>query len=320
MQGLVASRIIKRYLISCKERPAMDYDVIIIGGSYAGLSAGLPLARARRSVLVIDAGQRRNRFAPASHGFLTHDGSSPDEIAAEGRSQLMEYDTVEWLHAEVETAKATAEGFAVHLPHGGIRRARRLILATGVRDELPALPGLAERWGRQVFHCPYCHGYELRRGPIGVLATSEMSSHQAAMLPDWGPTTFFLDGRPLPEGEPLQQLLARGVTIEPGPVARLQGDEGQPLELVLQDGRSFHLAGLFTATTVAVSPLAARIGCEMEEGPMGRFVKTDAMKATSVTGVFACGDLARPAGSVALAVGDGAMAGVAAHRSLMFGL
>lgn len=298
----------------------MDYDVIIIGGSYAGLSAGLPLARARRSVLVIDAGQRRNRFASASHGFLTQDGASPDEIAAEGRSQLMEYDTVEWLQAQVGTVDRVADGFAVQLPHGGTRRARRLILATGVRDELPPLPGLAERWGRQVFHCPYCHGYELQRGPIGVLATSEVSSHQAAMLPDWGPTTFFLDGRPMPEGEPLQLLQARGVTVEPGPVARLQGDDGQPLELVLKDGRTFHLAGLFTATSVCASPLAAQIGCEMEDGPMGRFVKTDAMKATSVEGVFACGDLARPAGSVALAVGDGSMAGVAAHRSLMFGL
>ncbi|WP_374562078.1 NAD(P)/FAD-dependent oxidoreductase [Ideonella sp.] len=298
----------------------MDYDVIIIGGSYAGLSAGLPLARARRSVLVIDAGVRRNRFALASHGFLTQDGASPDEIAAEGRSQLMEYATVEWLHAEVDVAHQTADGFAVQLRHGDTRRAQRLILATGVRDELPPLPGLAERWGRQVFHCPYCHGYELQRGPIGVLATSDMSIHQAAMLPDWGPTTFFLDGRPQPEGEPWQQLAARGVVVEPGPVARLQGDEGEPLELVMHDGRSFRLAGLFTATTVCPSPLAAQIGCAMDEGPMGRFVKTDAMKSTSVAGVFACGDLARPAGSVALAVGDGAMAGVAAHRSLMFGI
>jgi thioredoxin reductase len=307
-------------LIACKEWEAMDYDVIIIGGSYAGLSAGLPLARARRSVLVIDAGVRRNRFARASHGFLTQDGASPDDMAAEGRAQLMEYETVEWLHAQVERARPSSDGFEVHLRRGGTRQARRLILATGVRDELPPLPGLAERWGQQVFHCPYCHGYELQRGPIGVLATSEMSIHQALMLPDWGPTTFFLHGRPLPDGEPLQQLAARGVKIEPGPVARVQGGDGEPLELMTQDGRLFQLAGLFTATTVCPSPLALQIGCEMEDGPMGRFVKTDAMKATSVAGVFACGDLARPAGSVPWAVGDGAMAGIAAHRSLMFGL
>jgi thioredoxin reductase len=296
----------------------MDHDVIIIGGSYAGLSAGLPLARARRSVLVIDAGLRRNRFARTSHGFLTQDGASPDEVAAQGRAQLMDYETVEWLHAQVDAVQKTADGFDVRLPHGRIRRARRLILAAGSRDELPPLPGLAERWGRQVFHCPYCHGYELQRGPIGVLATTEMSIHQAMLLPEWGRTTFFLDGRPWPDSASLQQLVARDVTIEPEPVARLQGDDGQPLEVVMKDGRIFHLAGLFTATTVCPSPLAAQVGCDMEDGPMGRFVKTDAMKATSVAGVFACGDLARPAGSVALAVGDGAMAGVAAHRSLIF--
>ncbi|MFZ5547746.1 MAG: NAD(P)/FAD-dependent oxidoreductase [Pseudomonadota bacterium] len=296
----------------------MVHDVIIVGGSYAGLSAGLPLARARRSVLVLDAGRRRNRFAAAAHGFLAHDGTPPGEIVAEGRAQLMEYPTVDWVAGEVEHARPIEGGFGLRLKHGPVHRARRLILAGGVRDELPALPGLAERWGRSVFHCPYCHGYELQHGPVGVLATSEMSAHQALMLPDWGPTTYLLDGRPLPDAETLAQLQARGVALEPTPVERLAGDEA--LQVQLKDGRTLALAGLFIATRTDPGPLPGQLGCAMDDGPMGRFVRTDAMKATTVPGVFACGDLARGAGSVPLAVGDGAIAGTAAHRSLMFGL
>jgi thioredoxin reductase len=296
----------------------MVHDVLIIGGSYAGLSAGLPLARARRSVLVVDAGQRRNRFASASHGFLTQDGVPPGEIAAEGRAQLMDYPSVDWVTGQVERLQRSGDGFEARLKDGAVHRGRRVILAGGVRDELPALPGLAERWGQQVFHCPYCHGYELQQGPVGVLATSEMSAHQALMLPDWGPTTYLLDGRSLPDDATLAQLRARGVTLEPAPVERLAGDGA--LQVLLKDGRTLRLAGLFIATRTDPGALPGQLGCALEDGPMGRFVRTDAMKATTVPGVFACGDLARGAGSVPLAVGDGAMAGVAAHRSLMFGL
>lgn len=297
----------------------MRYDVIIVGGSYAGLSAGLPLARARRKVLVVDAGLRRNRFAATSHGFLTQDGSTPEEIAAEGRAQLMDYATVDWLSGEVAELAATEEGFAGKLKDGTAIAGRRVILASGVRDELPALPGLAERWGRQVFHCPYCHGYELDQGEIGVLATSALSLHHALMLPDWGPTTFFLNGEFAPDEAQRAQLAARGVKIEAGLVTELAGDAG--LQVQMQDGRSIPLAGLFALSrTEQTSPLAAQLGCALEDGPMGRFIRTDEMRGTTVPGVWACGDAARQAGSVTLAVADGNMAGVAAHRSLMFGL
>ena len=295
----------------------MDYDVIIIGGSYAGLSAGLQLARARRKVLVIDAGQRRNRYAAHAHGFLTQDGKPPEDIAAEGRAQLMRYPTVQWLDAQVEQARAVAGGFQVTPGQGRAHTAHRLIVAAGVQDELPALPGLAQRWGKQVFHCPYCHGYELQQGRIGVLAVSEMSIHQGLMLPDWGPTTLFLNDVFEPDAEQRAQLQSRGVQTESGRVARL---DGPGVDVVMQDGRRIALDGLFVATRVRPSPVAAQLGCALDDGPLGPYVKTDPMKATTVPGVFACGDVARPAGSVALAVGDGAMAGAATHRSLMFGL
>ncbi|GHA99203.1 NAD(P)/FAD-dependent oxidoreductase [Modicisalibacter luteus] len=304
----------------------MTYDVVIIGGSYAGLSAGLQLARARRRILVIDAGQPRNRFAEHSHGFLTQDGVPPNEIAADGRGQIMEYPTVEWRTGKVDAVTGEAEDFTVAFTEVVGRReyarARRIILAAGVTDELPNLPGLAKQWGKRVFHCPYCHGYELGREGIGVLASSEMAMHHALMLPDWGETTLFVNDAFEPNVEQLAQLEARGTRVVRGLVERLadQGAFAEGVALVMGDGRVFPLAGLFVAPRIHPSSLVQTIGCELEETPMGNVVRTGAMKETSVPGVFACGDVARAAGSVAFAVGDGAMAGLSVHRTLMFGL
>jgi thioredoxin reductase len=291
-------------------------DAIVIGGSYAGLSAALQLARARRRVLVIDAGLRRNRFASASHGFLGQDGRAPGDIAAEGKAQLLAYPNVRWLDGTVWRAEAQGAGFGVDLDNGHTEQARTLVIASGVVDELPAIEGLAERWGRGVFHCPYCHGYELDNGRIGVLAVSEMSMHHALMLPDWGSTTLFLNEAFVPDEAQRAALAARGVAVEAGAVARLV----DTATVELSDGRRFAMDGLFTmARTHIASPVASQLGCAMDEGPTGAFIRTDAMQATSVPGVFACGDAARAAGNVAISVGAGAMAGASAHRTLMFG-
>ncbi|WP_434597365.1 NAD(P)/FAD-dependent oxidoreductase [Pseudomonas sp. R4-83] len=295
----------------------MVYDVIIVGGSYAGLSAGLQLARARRSVLVLDSGLRRNRFADTSHGFLGQDGRAPGDIAAEARAQLMAYPTVQWLADTAVEAVQVDAGFAVRTRTGEQLSARRLILASGVIDELPDIEGLRPRWGQSVFHCPYCHGYELNQGAIGVLATSPLSIHHALMLPDWGPTTFFINGVFEPDAEQLAQLTARGVRLETRRVRRI---EGARADVVLSDGEIVAVAGLFAMPrTRMASPLADQLGCAFEEGPMGPFIQTDATQQTSVPGIFACGDAALAAGSVALAVGDGARAGAGTHRSLIFG-
>lgn len=295
----------------------MIFDVIIVGGSYAGLSAGLQLARARRRVLVIDAGRRRNRFAASSHGFLGQDGRTPAEIAADGRAELMNYDNVEWIEGEAVSATGGIDNFRVGIGGKGHEVAgRRLLLALGLQDALPPVPGLAERWGRSVFHCPYCHGYELGRGPIGVLAVSPLSMHHALMLPDWGDTTLFLDEAFEPSAEDWAALERRGTQVDVGKVERIDGHA----DMVMADGRSLALKGLFVVPRVSpATPLGTSLGCDLEEGPMGQILQTDAMKQTSQPGVFACGDVARMAGSVALAVGDGAFAGASVHRSLMFG-
>ncbi|MCA1866246.1 NAD(P)/FAD-dependent oxidoreductase [Agrobacterium genomosp. 3] len=293
----------------------MKFDVIIIGGSYAGLSAALQLGRARKNVLVVDAGKRRNRFASHSHGFLGQDGKAPGEIVAEARRQIERYQTIEWAEGRVTDAEGSFGDFAVEIDGHRRESAARLILAMGVTDELPHIAGLKERWGSSVFHCPYCHGYELDQGKIGVIAASPMAIHHALMLPDWGETTFFTNGIFVPDRDQDALLSARGVRVEKDRIAEIAGHA----DVVLSDGRSIALAGLFTQPKLRItSDWIGKLGCAVEEGPMGSSIVIDAMKQTTARGVFACGDVARPAGTVALAVGDGAMAGAAAHRSILF--
>lgn len=293
----------------------MKYDVIIIGGSYAGLSAALQLGRARKNILVVDAGERRNRFASHSHGFLGQDGKAPGEIIAEARHQIERYPTIYWSQGRVTDAAGVFDDFVVEIDSDRRERAARLILAVGVTDELPDIVGLKERWGSTVFHCPYCHGYELNQGKIGVIAASPLAIHHALMLPDWGETTFFTNGVFAPDAEQNALLSAQGVRVEKDRIAEIAGEA----DVVLADGRSIALAGLFTQPSLKIpAGWIEKLGCTVEEGPMGSSIVTDAMKQTTARGVFACGDVARPAGSVALSVGDGAMAGTAAHRSIMF--
>lgn len=294
-----------------------EYDAIVIGGSYAGLSAALQLARARRRILVIDAGQRRNRFATNSHGFLSRDGHSAAAIAAEGRANVAAYPNVAWHDGLALDARADGDGFAVALDSAETVRGQRLVLATGVRDELPPIDGLAERWGQSVFHCPYCHGYELDEGRIGVIAGGPMAMHQAQMLPHWGTVTFFTNNVcPLDDAQ-LADLAARGVTVDHTPIVRLT----DTATVVLADGRHEAMAGLFTFGRLHMaSPIAQRLGCAFDDGPIGPFIRTDDGRQTTVPGVFAAGDAVRPASNVPIAVADGAMAGAGAHRSLLFGI
>ena len=251
----------------------------------------------------------------SSHGFLSRDGDDPAEIAAIARRQLLTYPTVTWRDTTVVSAAKNDTGFVVTDTAGTAEQGMRLLLALGLKDELPAVPGLAERWGRHVFHCPYCHGYEIV-GDIRVLNAAEHSIHHALMLPDWGPTSFFLDGKPMPNEEDRAKLAARGVTVVPEKIREIAG----AADVVLEGGKTIRLGGLFTASKVSPSSsLAAQLGCTMEENPMGTVIATNQMKETSVAGVFACGDVARAAGNVAIAVGDGTFAGASVHRTLMFG-
>jgi thioredoxin reductase len=293
------------------------FDVIVIGGSYAGMAGALQLARGRRKVAVIDAGIRRNRFAEHSHGVLGQDGKSPALIASEAKAQLLLYPNLTWIEGTVDSAEKAGDLFTVITADNQTLSAKRLLLATGVSDHLPAITGLQDRWGKSVFHCPYCHGYELNQGPLGVLAVSEASLHQALLIPDWGPTTLFTNNCFTPNEIHLKQLAARNVRIETEAVSEIAGEQSAIVKLA--NGRLVELAGLFVASlTKPASPIAQELGCELAESPVGFYVKTDDFKQTSIPGVFACGDLGRAMGSVTFAIGDGAQAGFAIHRSLIF--
>jgi thioredoxin reductase len=290
----------------------MTYEVVIVGGSYAGLAAATQLARARRTILVVDAAVRRNRYASHAHGFLTQDGTPPGDIARIGKEQLLRYPTVMWRDGRVERITRRDDGtFDVDGD-----RAERVILALGVRDNLPAIPGLAERWGQSVFHCPYCHGYELNAGPVGVIGTHPSAEHPALMLPDWGGRVFYLaHGNPIAD-DAREHMQRRGVTIVTDKIVGIR----DRATVVLDGGKTLELAGLFVVSqSEPASPLAADLGCEIATAPTGAtYIQTDAMKQTSVPNVFAAGDAAMPMGSISLAVADGAMAGMAVHRSLIW--
>lgn len=294
--------------------PQQHFDVIIIGGSYAGMSAALQLVRARRRVLVIDTGLPRNRNSLAAHGFIAREGLPPAEIAAKARAELMAYPTLTWREGRATHAKVLEEGvsFEVGCEDGSAFRGGRLVLAYGVTDTLPDIEGLAERWGRSVFHCPYCHGYEIYEGNIGVIGCSkDGGASQALLLCDWGSITLFC---PSPEGidaEQRERMDECGVTIESTAIQRVE----DTATVVLADGRKIDLDALFLLPQSRLScDLAEQLSCELMDAGC---ITADSAKQTTVPGVFVCGDAGRMAGSIALAVGEGALVGVAVHRSLL---
>jgi thioredoxin reductase len=298
----------------------MQYDLIVVGGSFAGLSAATQLARARRRVLVIDAGKPRNRFAAHSHGFLGQDGRTPAEILGDARRQLLAYPTATIVDAYAAKAEAAGDGFMVALEDGMTFEGLRLLLATGVCDTLPDIPGLREQWGKTVLHCPYCHGYETAGGPLGVLAVGAMSMHQALLIPDWGDVTLFTNTTFEPDAKQMQALEARGAKLETARIKACEPDGADGLALHLEDARAVRVKALFTAPyTSMASPLAEQLGCAFAEGGLGPIIKVDEFQQTSVAGVYAAGDAARSMTNIAFAVSGGAFAGVAVHRSLIFG-
>ncbi|WP_118082828.1 NAD(P)/FAD-dependent oxidoreductase [Streptomyces sp. CC0208] len=268
------------------------YEVIVVGGGAAGLSAALVLGRARRRTLVVDAGEPRN--APAAHlqGFLTRDGMPPAEFLAIGREEIKEYG-VELVRDRVTDI---APGFAVTLAGGRVVRARRLVVATGLRDELPGLPGVAERFGKDVLHCPYCHGWEVRDQAFGVLATSPLSVHQALMVSQWSKdVTLFLHTVAESElsDDDLRRLAAAGVRVVPGEVAELVVTDDRLTAVRLEDGTTHAREVVFTAPrAVPRNDLLERLGAGFQETPFGNYPVVDGNWRTTVPGVYAVGNAA----------------------------
>lgn len=297
----------------------MQFDAIIIGGSFAGLSAATYIARARRSVCVVDTGSPRNRFAAHSHGFFAQDGSEPGTMLATARSQVAAYPTVTFIAGEAVSAARKADGFSVVLATSDVIEASKLVLAFGISDELPSVPGLAERWGSSVLHCPYCHGYEFSGRRLGVLNTSPMSSHQAMLIAEWGPTTFYLNGASELDASVLAELQQRGIAIESMPVKALHGEGTQLSVIELVDGKRSSADALFLGPRNHFnSDIGRQLGCEIDGAPFGQTIRTDPQMMTTVPGVYAAGDITRGAHTVTWACADGVTAALAVHRSLIF--
>ncbi|MBB6096963.1 thioredoxin reductase [Deinobacterium chartae] len=295
-----------------------DYDVIVVGGSAAGLSAALTLGRARRRVLLLDRRTPRNAPVAHSHGFLTRDGTPPGELRRIAHEQLEPYGT-ELRFLEALRARSVSGGFELDLEDGSRVRAARLLLATGVRDLLPDLPGLRERWGRSVHACPYCHGWEVQDRPLAVLGRSESGYHKAVMLHHWSRDTVLLtDGPSGLTPERLGQLAALGIAVLEDPLSHLEG-AGDALErVVFRGGRVLAREALFLQPDVRpASDLAAQLGCKMSDN--GHNVVTDAAGQTSVPGVYAAGDMVEPAAhQIAHAVSSGARAAASLNNALIF--
>jgi thioredoxin reductase len=291
---------------------AQRYDVVVVGGGAAGLSAALVLGRARRAVAVIDAGEPRN--APAAHmqGFLSRDGMPPSELLAEGRREVTGYgvDVIE------DRVLGIEPGFTAHLASGRAVEARRVLVASGVSDELPDIPGVRERWGRDLLHCPYCHGWEVRDQALGVLGTLPGSVDHAQLVRQWSDdVVFFTHTYELAASE-RDGLAARGIGVIDGTVARLviEGDRLAGVEMA--DGQVVARTAVFVrpGNVPHADGLLAGLGCELDEAG---FPTVDRTGTTSVPGVWAAGNVADPRAQVITSAGAGSAAAIAINADLV---
>lgn len=290
-------------------------DVVIVGGSYAGLSAAMALGRARRNTVVVDAGEPCNRFTPASHNFLTQDGVAPAAIAVAAKAQVERYPTVSFRQGLAHAVQVEGEGFRVELADGNVLRARRVLLATGIRDQLPEVPGVADCWGKSVIHCPYCHGYEYADQPTAMLLQGPIAMHLGAMLPQWTSELHLLgaDNAGL-DAEQRSKLGQLGIRLHGADLAECIHVGGALEAVRLSDGTRLPVRALYIRPAFEVLPggLAALAPALTEHG----HVQADVMQRTSVPGLYAAGDLTSPMRSVANAVAQGNMAGAAINGEL----
>jgi thioredoxin reductase len=293
-----------------------DFDVIITGGSYSGLAAGMALGRALRKVLIIDDGKPCNRQTPHSHNFLTQDGKTPREISLLAKEQVERYSTVEFFEGLATTAAKTERGFELRVSSGRLFTAGKLIFATGIRDIMPGISGYAECWGISVLHCPYCHGYEVSNERTGILGNGEYGFDFARLISNWtSELTLFTNG--VSELTPAQTALLEKhhiKTVEKE-IERLEHSNGHLQQIVFTDGSADGVKAIYTRPPFEQHcVIPENLGCELTEE---KYIKTDAFQKTTVKGVFACGDNTTRIRTVANAVAMGTTAGMMVNKELV---
>lgn len=300
--------------------PPQHCDVAVIGGGAAGLAAALQLSRSRRSVVVVDAGEPRNAPAAHMHGYLGHDGLPPGELLAIGRAEVHGYGgTI--LDGTATSLERADDGFRISLSDGTALHARRVMVATGLIDELPDIPGVAEQWGRGVLHCPYCHGWEVRDQAIVVIGTGPNATHQALLFRQLSDrVTVVVHDGPGPDPEDRARLTARGIAVEHGPVAAVVAEDDTVRTVQLADGRALDADAVVVAPRfVARTELLAGVGIEPVPAPrgMGLMVETDQLGATTVAGLYAAGNVADVSNQVLQAAAEGSRIGAVINADLV---
>ncbi|MBA8824662.1 thioredoxin reductase (NADPH) [Saccharopolyspora lacisalsi] len=295
----------------------MEYDAIVVGGGAAGLAAATMLARSRRRVVVVDAGEPRNAPSAHLHGFLSRDGSSPSELLAAGRREVTGYGGQLLQDRVRDIGHIDEHGYLVRLDGGGELTTRGVLVATGLRDVLPDIPGVRERWGNDVLHCPYCHGYEVRDAPIAVVGGDNrpFTLHQASLVRQWSDDVVFFPHTITLTEEERERLLARGIHIVDGDVARVATDGGRLSGVECADGRVVRREAVFVGPRfVPHDELLTGLGCAL--GDDG-WVVTDTTGRTSVDGIWAAGNVVDSPAQLSNAAGAGSTAATALNHRLL---
>jgi thioredoxin reductase len=311
-QPKLSSRVVRRSLAVMSDDDV--YEVVVIGGGAAGLSAALVLSRARRRVAVVDAGEPRNSPAAHMQGFLSRDGHALSDLLSAGRGEVKGYGGHLIDDKVTGIARGTA-GFQVLLAKGSQLTARRILVATGLRDELPDIPGVRERWGRDLLHCPYCHGYEVRDQPLGVLGTAPDAVQHAQLIRQWSSDVVFFPHTDELTSDQHEQLLSREIVVVEGTVTRLVVDNDQLHGIEMDDGRLIPRTAVFVRPRlVPNADLLLGLGCAVDDNG---FVVVDASGRTTVPGVWVAGNAANPRAQVITAAGEGSSAAIAVNADLV---
>jgi thioredoxin reductase len=299
-----------------KMKHKTDFDVIIVGGSYAGLAAAMALGRALRTVLVIDSGNPCNKQTPHSHNFLTNDGKTPHEIASLAKQQLRNYKTVSFLDDLATAGIKTGTGFEVYTQTGKSFKSRKLVFATGIKDVMPPIPGFAESWGISVLHCPYCHGYEVRDQKTGIIANGDEGYEMSSLISNWTKDlTLYTNGESSISNEQRLKLEYHQIKIVAAEIDRLESKHGYIQNIVFKNGKTGKAKAIYARLPfVQHTSIPQELGCE--HTPEG-YVKIDPAHRTTVNGVYACGDNTTKMRTVANAVSMGTTTGLMVNKELI---
>lgn len=292
-----------------------NFDVIIIGGSYAGLSAGMSLGRSLRNVLIIDSGKPCNRQTPHSHNFITHDGSTPKEINNLARKDVEKYSTVQFHEGIAAQILKNNNDFEVKTLSNERFHAKKIILASGVKDVMPNIPGFEDCWGISVLHCPYCHGYEVKNEVTGILSNGDMAYEFSKLIFNMTKNlTLFTNGKPTLTQEQIEKLKQNKINLNEQEIESVEHDNGSIQKIIFKNGNFASLKVLYAKIPFEQNiNVTETLGCELTEQG---FIKVDPMQKTSVPGVFACGDNVTMMRSVANAVAQGNFAGAVVNKEL----